>query len=69
MPRLRSIDLTGRNFGKLEVLEAVPGGLWRCRCLCGAFSNVRTSDLIPPRAQKRSVLRLRQGEAGARSQG
>ena len=48
MPRPRSIDLTGRKFGKLEVLEAVPGGLWRCRCLCGAFRNVRTSDLIRP---------------------
>ena len=48
MPRPRSIDLAGRRFGKLEVLEPVPGGLWRCRCLCGAFRNVRTADLLRP---------------------
>lgn len=47
------IDLTGRTFGRLTVLERVPppikdrGGYawWRCRCRCGEEAVVRGASL------------------------
>lgn len=45
------LDLTGMTFGKLTALEpqmkrASNGKvIWTCKCSCGAYSSVRSSDL------------------------
>lgn len=44
------MDLTGRTFGRLEVLDRW-GTLdtfsaWRCRCVCGAEVRVRSKSLV-----------------------
>lgn len=52
-PPLRSqLDLTGRRFGHLTVLDRVQDTgkeknciIWRCRCDCGAEKNVRSTNL------------------------
>lgn len=50
----KSIDLTGRRFGRLVVLDKVPvtsarceykGIYWRCQCDCGNKSTVRGGNL------------------------
>lgn len=47
-------DLTGQRFGRLTVIERTnnhisPSGykyvMWKCKCDCGNFVNVRTADL------------------------
>ena len=38
-------NLTGRKFGRLTVLEYVPGSKYRCRCECGNLSTVHTHSL------------------------
>lgn len=47
----RLIDLTGRNFGKLTVLEltekrANKSAVWRCRCDCGTLCEISYPQLI-----------------------
>lgn len=48
------MDLTGKKFGKLTVIERVPkdicpgtsgGVLWRCKCECGNIKEIRSTDL------------------------
>lgn len=44
------IDLTGRKFGKLTVIKRVENTLsnkvnWLCKCECGKYSKVISSDL------------------------
>lgn len=45
------IDLTGQRFGRLTVIgeagrRKYNGEVaWRCRCDCGAFTTVASSDL------------------------
>ena len=48
------VDLTGKRFGRLIVLEHIgykcfPSGrrhlLWKCKCDCGNFTNVTTEKL------------------------
>ena len=44
------VDLTGRRFGKLTVLNydhSLPryGAFWRCQCDCGNITVVRSNDL------------------------
>lgn len=43
------IDITGKKFGKLTVIEYVGGNQWKCRCDCGRISyhyshNLRRSN-------------------------
>jgi hypothetical protein len=46
-------DLTGRRFGRLEVISREPNyisktgqeAVWKCRCDCGAFRTVRAGQL------------------------
>lgn len=50
MPR-KMIDLTGRKFGRLTVIENAGRDrhrcvLWRCRCECGCETIVTSSHLI-----------------------
>lgn len=50
MPKTRLIDLTGKRFGRLVVLERTgtykgvdgSGGspIWKCQCDCGAITEV-----------------------------
>lgn len=45
----RVIDLTGRQFGKLTVLEFVGtdnGALWKCACQCGSVT-VKQARVLP----------------------
>lgn len=44
------IDLTGQSFGKLTVLERIPGNRngkvkWKCQCECGAIVDVAGDSL------------------------
>lgn len=38
-------DLTGKRFGKLTVETYIGNSKWRCRCDCGNYIEVATSDL------------------------
>ena len=41
----KQIDLTGRKFGRLEVIERVGEAKWRCLCECGNETIVKTGNL------------------------
>lgn len=38
-------DLTGQRFGKLTVVTYIGKSKWKCKCDCGNYAIVRTSDL------------------------
>ncbi len=40
------MELTGRRFGRLEVLEQTEPHFWRCRCDCGNMVNLRDTLLL-----------------------
>lgn len=49
---VRSIDLTGRKFGRLSVVSRAPkgdrknrGAIWVCKCDCGELTQVRADSL------------------------
>lgn len=47
---MRFIDLTGKNFGRLTVLERVSDGKgkdarWQCQCECGNFIIAQSNNL------------------------
>ena len=42
----RKHDLTNKQFGKLLAIEPVNHSRWRCRCECGTYKDVKTSDLV-----------------------
>lgn len=46
-----TIDLTGQRFGKLVVIERIPGtkdktGEWKCKCDCGNYTTTSTYYLM-----------------------
>ena len=45
----RLIDITGKEFGRLVVLERVPGKaryvMWKCLCKCGNYTTARGSHI------------------------
>ncbi len=45
----RSVDITGKKFGRLMALEIVGKSrrenVWRCHCECGKVVDVRLSNL------------------------
>lgn len=48
--RSNALDLKGERFGYLTVYKRIGStpnrkALWRCKCDCGNFTNVRASDL------------------------
>lgn len=56
------IDLTGRKFGRLTVLELLPERkngqpVWMCRCECGRTVEVRRSSLISGKTRSCGCLR------------
>ena len=60
-------DLTGRRFGRLEVIGAAvkaPGskapGLWVCRCVCGNFVQRRARAVRNPTNSSDGCERCRQ---------
>jgi hypothetical protein len=59
----------GRRFGKLLVIERVPASdryaRFRCRCDCGALTEVRGSHLRAAHVQSCGCLRQRGVEVGA----
>jgi hypothetical protein len=51
LSKVRKIDITGKKFGRLTVIELVGvsphrKALWRCKCDCGNFSIVVISNLL-----------------------
>lgn len=47
---MRQLDLTGRSFGRLRIIERMPpqpdGAVWwRCLCECGTEKTARGADL------------------------
>jgi hypothetical protein len=47
----RKIDITGKRYGKLLVLEECgrderKNVLWKCKCDCGNYKNVNTNKLV-----------------------
>jgi hypothetical protein len=41
----RVLDLRGKIFGRLTVIERADRRLWKCLCLCGTVKLVHSSDL------------------------
>lgn len=41
----KNVDLTGRIFGRLTVLERIDGRKWKCQCSCGTIKVVARSNL------------------------
>lgn len=41
----KTIDITGKRFGKLTVLERVVNKGWKCQCDCGTIIITQTSNL------------------------
>ena len=41
----RELDLIGQQFGRLKVLDNLPGGKKKCQCECGNIIEVETSNL------------------------
>lgn len=39
------VDITGQTFGRLTVIESIPGGKQRCLCSCGNMIEVLTYNL------------------------
>jgi hypothetical protein len=48
MPYKEAMDLTGKTFGSLTVIERVPGKgqKWKCRCSCGKFVVAIAGSII-----------------------
>ena len=48
----KCIDLTGKRFGKLVVIERAKGvfnhAYWKCQCDCGNIVILRKDDFIYP---------------------
>jgi hypothetical protein len=47
----KRLDLTGKKYGMLDVLERVSGAnsrrtYWRCKCECGVVKNIIGSNLV-----------------------
>jgi hypothetical protein len=62
---MKPLALEGATFGDLTVLERVPSDrpetLWRCRCVCGAETFARGSEIKTRRKQSCGCLRSRIG--------
>lgn len=43
---MKRIDLTGKKFGKLTIIEELGGGKVRCRCDCGTVKAFNRSNVI-----------------------
>ena len=41
----RKIDLTGKTFGRLTVLEQAAGRKWVCKCECGTVKEIFAQSL------------------------
>lgn len=68
MPTSRTIDLTGKRFGKLTVLEKVsktPKGqaIWLCVCDCGNLCNKRADVLKSGNSNSCGCYRKERGRA------
>ena len=56
----KKLDLTNQRFGRLIALEEGPKKgnctTWNCKCDCGAYKNVRTTQLTGKRTQSCGCL-------------
>ena len=43
---MRSIDITGQQFGRWTVIRYLGSGRWECRCQCGEVRSVRSTLLM-----------------------
>jgi hypothetical protein len=60
------VDLTGKTFGKLKVIEYLGKSKWKCQCECLNYNIVRTSDLNNGNSKGCKSCRniLKKGESG-----
>lgn len=51
-PKGKIVDLTGKKFGRLTVVQPIPRSptnytfRWKCRCDCGNYTQVRRGNLV-----------------------
>lgn len=68
----KKIDLIGRKFGMLTVIEEVkePGRrirvLWKCLCECGCFTQSSTANLLRGLSQSCGCVRTKHNGKGTR---
>lgn len=68
MPKVK--DLTGRKFGRLEILERAPNksgiheAMWKCKCDCGKKVNAVGGQLRSGRTKSCGCLRNEQIKKG-----
>lgn len=62
------IDLSGRRFGRLGVIEYLGQGLWSCLCDCGQTSTVRGSLLRKGATRSCGCLNLERVQAPTRKE-
>lgn len=64
------LDLTGKSFGKLTVLDAAPHRhnrtMWKCRCECGKQVDVQTTHLTRGNTQSCGCRRKETSKERAR---
>jgi hypothetical protein len=59
-------DISGQVFGKLQVLELATKDrnnqtIWKCKCECGEFSNVRRRDLVQGKTKSCGCTKRKNG--------
>ncbi len=46
MVEVAFVELKGRTFGRLEVIERAYKSFWTCRCECGNFDVIQQANLL-----------------------
>ena len=68
--RMNFLDLTGRSFGRLTVIDRAPNQkrrvYWNCQCSCGSLKAIQAGLLIDGRTQSCGCLRREWIEQNAR---
>lgn len=69
----KSIDLTGKRFGRLVVIEKLNERkrnrvVWRCKCDCGNYKNVVSTDLTTGETRSCGCLKADQNEVNLREE-
>lgn len=63
----RFVDLTGQKFGRLTAIEKTDkrsgsSVIWKCRCDCGAITEVSSANLQSDHTQSCGCLKISHGE-------
>ena len=60
------IDITGRKFGRLTVLDYAGSGRWTCRCECNEVSSISGKDMRSGNTQSCGCLAIERASKLAR---